>query len=127
MRKFLIWLFVVVALLVAVAFGLRWWFISDLRKPILSEMTDPDSALFRNESFVGNWLGDGIYCGEVNEKNMFGYVGYRRFYVRSAVKDTIQGFHSIAHPTSMDTVSSLVVGMCDDVRYINKPWWYIRW
>ncbi|TGV09707.1 hypothetical protein E4695_04150 [Alcaligenaceae bacterium 429] len=124
MRKFLMWFIVVVALLIAVAYGLRWWFISDLRKPILSEMTDPDSALFRNESFVGNWFGEGVYCGEVNGKNaMGGYVGYSEFFVWSAMGLKTQ-HHAI---NNMGLNKSYIDKHCNEIRYIDKPWWYIRW
>lgn len=50
----------------------------ELRKPVLAQLKDPDSATFRNEFLrPGNAL-----CGEYNSKNgMGGYAGYTRFIV----------------------------------------------
>jgi len=72
-----------VLLLVAAAGGWRWHLIGELRKPILAELNDPDSAVFRNETLLSPWaVSNSILCGEVNVRNkMGGYAGYARFYV----------------------------------------------
>jgi hypothetical protein len=45
---------------------------------VTKELTDPESAEFRNIIKVHD-----TYCGEVNSKNEFGeYVGFRNFMVR---------------------------------------------
>lgn len=65
----------------AVFFTYRFYLIDQLRAPVLTELKDPDSAIFRNERIIGMWLPKkAILCGEVNAKNaMGGYVGYKPF------------------------------------------------
>lgn len=69
------------AVLVGAVFGYRAFLIHEMRKPILAQMVDPDSAQFRDERYFGDWTGrNGILCGQVNAKNkMGGYVGFRWF------------------------------------------------
>lgn len=83
MRKVLMAL-AVVGVIVAGVFGWRAYLFHELRKPVLERLTDPDSALFRNERLLFGWsewtvMGN-ILCGEVNAKNkMGGYGGYVKF------------------------------------------------
>ncbi|MGV8805320.1 MAG: hypothetical protein ACWA6Y_10210 [Polaromonas sp.] len=54
---------------------------AELRKPVLAQLKDPDSATFRNETLRP----PGTLCGEYNSKNsMGGYAGYARFIVSKA-------------------------------------------
>lgn len=51
---------------------------TELRKPVLAQLKDPDSATFRNETLRP----PGTLCGEYNSKNgMGGYAGHSRFIV----------------------------------------------
>jgi len=66
---------------------------TELRKPVLAHMKDPNSATFRNESLHPNpvsthpvtrlplpGVNRDVLCGEYNSKNaMGGYTGYTRF------------------------------------------------
>lgn len=51
---------------------------AELRKPVLAQLKDPDSATFRNETLRPS----STLCGEYNSKNgMGGYAGYARYIV----------------------------------------------
>lgn len=80
MRK-LMSLLAVMGVAAAAFFTYRFYLIDQLRKPVLAELKDPDSALFRDERIIGVWLPKkAILCGDVNAKNaMGGYVGYKPF------------------------------------------------
>ena len=64
------------------AFAWRGYLIHELRNPVLEQLTDPQSAIFRSEVYAGDWtVSGGILCGQVNAKNrMGGYVGYKWFH-----------------------------------------------
>ncbi|MGH8484970.1 MAG: hypothetical protein ACRESP_11295 [Pseudomonas sp.] len=51
----------------------------EARRLAVSDLSDPDSALFRNERMVSPWSSEAMfYCAEINTKNwMGGYVGYQ--------------------------------------------------
>ena len=83
MRKSVVAL-AVVGVIVAGAFGWRAYLVHELRKPVLAELNDPDSAKFRNERLLSGWsewtVKGSVLCGEVNAKNrMGGYAGYVKF------------------------------------------------
>lgn len=89
MRKLWI-LLAVVAVMAVSAFGYRYYLISELRKPVLERLTDPDTALFRNEWLLFGWFNwpptANVLCGEVNAKNrMGGYAGYVKFSSNSGI------------------------------------------
>ena len=74
----------IVGVSVAGVFGWRAYLVHELRKPVLAELNDPDSAKFRNERLLFGWsawrVKSNILCGEINAKNrMGGYVGYVKF------------------------------------------------
>lgn len=107
----------VLVLLMAGLWGYRAYLVHELRKPVLAELSDPDSAQFRGEKVIGPWTVDGsTLCGELNAKNrMGGYVGYAKFYsayggeIRD-VGDKI-GTHDI---------------FCEQFKD-DLPWWWLRW
>lgn len=118
MKKILIWAVVAVAMALSYVYAWRWHLIQELRKPVLAELSDPDSAKFRNEKFVGPWaFAHGNLCGEVNAKNrMGGYVGYKGF--------TVMGF-----PYMEGEESAMVFDdnhLCDAAD-LDLPWWWLRW
>jgi hypothetical protein len=46
-----------------------------IKEKLLDNLTDPNSALFKNEKQSGKYI-----CGEINAKNTFGgYTGYKKF------------------------------------------------
>jgi hypothetical protein len=95
----------------------RAYLVHELRKPVLAKLTDPDSALFQNERFIGPWMpSDGVLCGEVNAKNrMGGYVGYSRFV-------------STPRLASVDTDGNRFTSAnCDPSKMPAVPWWWLRW
>lgn len=107
MRKLTIAMTIAISLL-AVSFAYRYYLITELRKPVLAELSDPDSALFRNERIGGNWLVTGsILCGEVNSKNrMGGYIGYMPF----------TSWGKISADIGVDDLMSDVVNVqCEDI------------
>lgn len=118
MKKTLIGLVAVVLIAVAAAYGWRWHLISELRKPILAELNDPDSALFRDESYGGKWFGRPVLCGEINSKNkMGGYAGYVTFYSAPATDSQVKAMHEIeTDRPSAEWISKV----CNDFRY-PKP------
>lgn len=112
-------LLVLLVALAAVVVGWRSYLVHELRKPVLAELSDPDSALFRDEAYYGPWtLGSGVLCGEVNAKNGFGaysgYTGFESFDTKTAI---IQS----------GALKGLKVGSCDQVEPSKLPWWWIRW
>lgn len=106
MRK-IFFVLLAAAALGAGAFGYRLYMLSELRAPVLAQLSDPDSATFRNEVIKGDWwyAKGSILCGEVNAKNkMGGYIGYQKFSSFGGVEA------DIGHTPSMD---SLVQAQCD--------------
>ena len=82
----------IIAVIVAGVFGWRAYLVHELRKPVLAELNDPDSAKFRNEWIASGWtvwfVKGSILCGEVNAKNrMGGYVGYVKFSTLDGMAD----------------------------------------
>lgn len=121
MKKFLAFI-VLVAVVAAGLFAYRSYLISELRKPLLAQLSDPDSATFRNEKVVGPWrLENSIYCGEVNAKNrMGGYVGYRWF-------DGSAESSMIEDDAMKTTFDGAKLERC---QYRDDPvikWWWLRW
>jgi hypothetical protein len=114
MRKVVLGVAVLLAVLVAGVFGYRAYLISELRKPVLAELNDPDSAVFRREEVVGPWaLSKTVLCGEVNAKNrMGGFVGYRQF---SATSDD-----AIVFDAALDS------GGCGFEDDDTVKWWWLR-
>jgi hypothetical protein len=108
----------VAALLVAIAalFSWRGYMIHELKKPILAQMKDPESARFQNVEYLGPWsIEEGTLCGEVNMKNaMGGYVGYTRFH--SAYGG------SVALIGGDDKMQDI---MCKDFKD-DIPWWWLK-
>ncbi|WP_417283756.1 hypothetical protein [Comamonas sp.] len=106
---------VVVGMMVATIFGVRNHLIGELRKPVLSQLNDPDSALFRNEVIRGPWkAADSTLCGELNARNkMGGYVGYKKFYV--ALGDIVD----------IDADPKMYEIMCEKFDEI-QPWWWLK-
>ena len=104
-------------LIAGAAFGARAWLIHELRKPILAQLNDPDSAQFRAERVYGNWTPAGsALCGEVNAKNaMGGYVGYAPFEAGVA-----QG--SIERPEDL-----LKACEFEPDAKAQSAWWHLRW
>ena len=105
------------AFIAVAAFGYRAYLISELRKPMLSELNDPGSAEFRSEVLLSPWAVSGsILCGEVNAKNrMGGYAGFSEFYV-----DTMGG------EPIVEIGSEPAKRWCD-MGDGNVPWWWLRW
>ncbi|MCR4158836.1 hypothetical protein NUK34_08220 [Kerstersia gyiorum] len=115
MKKTFVWLVLVVAVLFAGAYAWRWYLIKEMRKPVLAELRDPDSAKFRDERFVGPWMvtDDAILCGELNAKNgMGGYIGYGKFEVYDRWKTALN--------------PSVGMTLCEAMEE-KKPWWWLRW
>lgn len=90
MKKFLLFVGLIAGLLLA-NYALRAYQIAQLRKQVLTTLSDSDSAKFQNEIFlVNSSIKTVALCGEVNAKNkMGGYVGYVKFFAdeNSAVLD----------------------------------------
>lgn len=107
MRKFMLVIGIAVSLLV-IGLAYRYYLVVELRKPVLADLTDPDSAIFRNERIAGNWLPSGsMLCNEVNAKNrMGGYVGYVPF--------TSWG-GKLADIGSNESMAEVVKAQCEDV------------
>lgn len=124
MKKVLLGIVLIVVVAVAGAYGWRWYLIQELRKPILAELTDPDSAKFRNEKLVSPWtLEESTLCGEVNARNkMGGYVGYVPFTV-----DIYNGAAlSVGGDKFTDEYNKALAATCDPLE--DWPlWWWIRW
>lgn len=74
-------------LMSATLFGCDFADHSRAREAVKAELTDPDSAQFRNEEESAK---GSVTCGEVNSRNrMGGYVGFTRYiYVRVGDKPT---------------------------------------
>lgn len=81
MRKAVLWVSIAVLVVSLGKISIDQYSLFVARDAVRSKLTDPDSALFRNEIMLGGIL-SGIVCGEVNAKNkMGGYVGYTEFFV----------------------------------------------
>lgn len=116
MRKFFTAI-VVLAALAGAVFAYRAYLISELRKPVLAQLSDPESAQFRNERVIGNWRFAGtVLCGDVNAKNkMGGYAGFSPF--EAGVNGASVGKDGDILPP------------CDfekDLR-ATAPWWWMTW
>lgn len=110
----------VLCVLAAATVGYRHYLITELRRPILAELSDPDSALFRDERYIGNWtVSGGLLCGEVNAKNrMGGYTGYRSF-------STFYEFVTL-HPDDVSAkVGKKTSTECEEVLATGNPWWWL--
>lgn len=120
MKKALLGLLLVVLAAVAGAYGGRWYIVSEMRKPILATLNDPDSAKFRSETLSSPWSVKGsVLCGEVNAKNrMGGYIGYRAFYVSTLAGEVIVEMN--------EQWAKSRCGIENDLRS-DDPWWHIRW
>lgn len=107
----------VLAIALAGAYGYRWYLMSELRKPVLAELNDPDSAKFRNERLVSPWtVSNSILCGEMNAKNrMGGYAGFSAFYV-----STLGGKRTVE-------VGDFAGSALCDLEGFAFPWWWLRW
>lgn len=92
MRKFFTAI-VVLAALAGAVFAYRAYLISELRKPVIAQLSDPESAQFRNERLVGEWtVISSILCGEVNSKNKLGgYTGFAPFFAASGLEADVGG------------------------------------
>lgn len=116
------WVLAVVVLVVLAAVAYRLLYIGPtMRAKVAADLNDPDSAKFRNERYLGNWLlSDGYYCGEINAKNrMGGYIGYQVFYI--SLRD---GKVNIWETGSL---KKELFDMCATLDGIDLPWWWIRW
>lgn len=102
------------------AAGYRQYLVSELRKPVLAQLSDPDSAVFKDEKYVGNWTVSGGYlCGRVNAKNkMGGYVGYRWF--DGDATDAI-----IETEFVQEVFDKKGVDRCGDDLSKGAPWWWL--
>ena len=109
--------FLALVIVFAGAYGYRWYLVSELRKPVLAELNDPDSAKFRNERLLSPWtVSNSILCGEMNTRNgMGGYVGFSPFYV-----DTL-GERPIVE-VGNETAKS----WCE-IEEDDSAWWWLRW
>lgn len=117
--KKIAWVLIAVFLLASAVFGYRSYLVSELRKPVLAELSDPHSAQFQSERLFSNWTPSGsALCGEVNAKNrMGGYAGFQPFVAfpgYATVKSELQGERLSAALTS-----------CDFEKV--APWWHLRW
>lgn len=121
MKKTVLAVVVLAVIGVAAAFGWRWHLISELREPVLSSLSDPDSAKFRNETLISPWrANNSVLCGEINAKNrMGGYSGYRSF-ATGIDGDQNRGAEVIDH----DDIAKAV---CAAVIERGSKWWWIRW
>lgn len=125
MKRIFIGLVIFLAVAVAGVYGWRQYLISDAHQLLLSDLADPDAALFRNVSYVGEWSGRGVVCGEVNIKNrMGGYIGYRRYFVWPEVVGVKKADYQIE---GNRIVSDRIYKICDDFRYADNRWWRISW
>jgi len=123
-KRVFIGLVIFLAVAVAGVYGWRQYLISDAHKLLLSDLADPDAALFRNVSYVGEWNGRGVVCGEVNTKNRLGgYVGYRRYFVWRPYKDVVRGHYQI----EKDMNQNYIKNICDDIRFSDRAWWKMQW
>lgn len=127
MRKVFLTGLAAVVLLAAAVYGVRALTIHKARQPILAMLSDPDSAMFRNETVVGPWFRYGVVCGEINVKNkMGGYVGYVDFHSVASV---------LSDETSLPMLTNTTPGAdlkwvnwhCDDLRYLGVSWWWLQW
>lgn len=114
MRKKILASLVLLGILAVGVFVYRQYLISEMRKPVLMQLKDPDSALFRNEKLLTPWNSSEFWCGEVNAKNeMGGYSGYQKVYV-------IGGHVGVnSNPERVDE-------MCNVLMESDAAWWWLR-
>jgi hypothetical protein len=98
----------------------RYYLVHELRKPVLAELNDPESAQFRNERVFSNWtVSGGALCGEINARNrMGGFVGFNEFTV-------VAGLAMIDDENTKQYRAATGRGGCD-FKSIT-PWWHISW
>lgn len=75
------------------------------RRAVRSELVDPESATFRNESssVLGN--GHAVYCGEVNGRNRLGgYSGWQEYNVFQYPTKTEVSFYPIGTRSAAGTL-----------------------
>jgi hypothetical protein len=119
MKKFVFGALVLLALFAGALYGYpRWVLLPELRAHVAAELSDPDSAQFRNERYFGDWTRSGDYCGEVNAKNrMGGYVGYQHFQLIGGTEGK-----------PIFTKEQPSVDICDYEKWSEgEPWWWLRW
>lgn len=116
MKRVLLSVIVLAMLAVGGAWSYRQFvLLPAVRAPILHGVVDPDSALYRNDRFVGPWTAMGSsYCADVNLKNrMGGYAGYQPALVLDG---------EVFEPGLLDANPD----WCGSaVR--RAPWWWLRW
>lgn len=114
-------LIALVIVLTGGVFGYREYLIHQLRKPVLAELSDPDSALFKNERVFGNWSeASSILCGQINAKNkMGGYTGYNWF-------ESSLGQGHIESELLKETLDKADFNRCNYDSNPPLPWWYMR-
>lgn len=85
-----------------------------LKAQVLRQLTDPDSAQWRDLHYYGDWTpSGGLLCGEVNAKNaMGGYAGYRSFSADAKSANILN--------------STMLTEYCGELK-TDAPWWWIRW
>lgn len=117
MKRFLVAVVAIAIAAVAGAYGYRnFILLPQLRAHVASQLSDPDSALFRNERYVGDWTSSGDYCGEINGKNkMGGYVGYVEF----------KSIGGVSNPAFISSGTSSM-NSCDEGMADLAPWWWLR-
>ncbi len=105
----------------AIIAGWRLYLVNELKKPVLIQLSDPDSAQFQDLTYVGNWTVEGgSLCGRVNAKNkMGGYVGYQWF-----LGDAVGAL--IEDDLSKKTFDDAGIKRCD-FSQDKIPFWYLRW
>lgn len=110
----------VLASAAVLVFGYRHHLVGELRKPVLAQLSDPGSALFADERYVGNWTVSGGYlCGRINAKNkMGGYVGYRWFESNPYITD-------IESDVMRDVLDKSGTKRCDEDTSKGAPWWWL--
>ena len=122
MRKFIIY---VSLALIGIASGAAYQYdelfvVPPLRAMISSQMKDPDSAKFRNESLTkSGWL-----CGEINSKNgLGGYSGFER-YISSKDVRYIESQGVLGRWSDQDIIASMdneigVLTILSDAKVAN--------
>ena len=123
MRKVISGLALAFLVLAAGIWGYRQFvLIPALRAPVLARMTDPDSAKFQSETYVGPWSAtNGTLCGQVNAKNrMGGYTGYHWF-------ETVgQSVIFIEDDSLKEMFDSVGHKRCDTAKMDGIQWWWLR-
>jgi hypothetical protein len=95
---------VLVAAIVVYANYGPWFAFREKRALISNMLKDPASTQFRNEFMSGSgWL-----CGELNSKNSEGgYVGFKKFAVRSDKEIYLQGEGSLNEATTEEVIETV--------------------